>query len=498
MSAAPSMSVARLLARRAISVGLSVGLAVLAGCATTAGLTPRSQMRAAQSLAAAKSLGTAEIGGRWPAQRWWKSLGDPQLDALIEEGLADAPTLKVAEARTRLALAAAQGAGALRLPGANASASSVRERFPDHWIVPPPIGGTWSTQNTLALSLQYDLDLWGKYRSAEQQAIDASRAAALDADAARVTLSTAIADTYVAMERAYLDRDVERTLLAEREQIYALTLDRNRAGLSSQLDVKQAQAALPAAKERITQLDETIELSRNALAALIGRGPDRGRALQRPRLASLAPPALPSRLPADLIGYRPDILALRWRIESAKFGIASARAAFFPDVNLAALAGFEALGSGSFLTAASSTYQVGPAVSLPIFDGGRLRANLAGRDAQYDIAVEQYNQAIANVVRQVVDQLVSLRSIAEQRTELRDGLATAQAAYDLALQRYRAGIGDYLEVLTTHGELLAQRKLEVALRARSWSVSIDLVRALGGGYAPSAAEKATETASLDK
>ena len=497
MSAARSVSVARLRAQRAISVVLAVGLALLAGCATTAGLAPRSHVRAAQSLAASKSLGTAETVAKWPAQRWWKSLGDPQLDALIEEGLADGPTLKVAEARTRLALAAAQGAGATRLPGLNASASSIRERFPEHWIVPPPIGGTWSTQNSLALSLQYDLDFWGQYRSAEQKAIDASRAAALDADAARVTLSTAIADTYVAMERAYLDRDVERTLLGEREQIYALTLERSRAGLSSQLDVKQAQAALPAAKESITQLDETIELSRNALAALIGQGPDRGRALQRPRLASLAPPALPSRLPADLIGYRPDVLALRWRIESAKFGIASAKAAFYPDVNLAALAGFESLGSSTFLTAASSSYQVGPAVSLPIFDGGRLRANLAGRDAQYDIAVEQYNQAIANVVRDVADQLVSLRSIDEQRTELRDGLATAQAAYDLALQRYRAGIGDYLEVLTTHGGLLAQRKLEVALRARSWSVSIDLVRALGGGYAPSADEKATGTASLD-
>jgi NodT family efflux transporter outer membrane factor (OMF) lipoprotein len=249
------------------------------------------------------------------------------------------------------------------------------------------------------------------------------------------------------------------------------------------LDVKQAQSALPPARERVTQLDESIALARDALAALIGQGPDRGLALRRPQLAMRHAPSLPSRLPAELIGRRPEILALRWRIESARRGIASAKDSY-PNVNLSALVGLASLGTGAFFEAASGEYQAGPALSLPIFDGGRLRAKLAGRDAQYDIAVEQYNQAIANAVRDVVDQLVSLRSIAAQRTELSDGLSTAQDAYDLALLRYRAGVGNYLQVLSTHGELLAQRQLRVELRARAWNVSIELVRALGGGYLP--------------
>jgi NodT family efflux transporter outer membrane factor (OMF) lipoprotein len=493
MSAVHSATRAPSWARRARLGGAAVVATLLTGCVTTAGLMPRSRPRPANSLAASAALATAAVDGTWPVPTWWKALGDPQLDALIEAGLADGPTLQEARARTRLAVAAARSAGASRVPRLDVSGSSTRARFPEHWLVPPPIAGTWNTQNDLAVSLQYDLDLWGKTRSAQDRAIDASRASALDADAARVTLSTAIAHTYVALQRAYLDQDVERTLLTEREQIYALTLDGNRAGLNSMLDVKQAESALPAAKERITQIDESIELSRDALAALIGAGPDRGRALRRPHMVSLAPPALPTRLAADLLGRRPDILALRWRIESARQGISGAKAQFYPDVNLAALAGFESLGSGTLLDAANAAYQVGPAVSLPLFDGGRLRASLAGRDADYDVAVDQYNQAIADALRDVVDQVVSLRSIRRQRAELRDGLATAQDAYDLALQRYRAGVGNYLQVLTTHGELLAQRKLEVALRARSWDVSIDLVRALGGGYVPSPGATPAET-----
>jgi NodT family efflux transporter outer membrane factor (OMF) lipoprotein len=473
----------------ASAVAIAAAIALLAGCVSSAGLKPQSHMLRPDGLAATRTLASARIDGSWPSQDWWTSLGDPQLDRLIEAGLAGSPSLQEAEARTRLALAAAKAAEAARLPEVAVSGSSTRERFPGHWIIPPPYAGAWSTQNELAVNLGFELDFWGKYRSAYEQALDSSRAAALDTEAARMALSTAIAHTYVAMERAYLERDVERTLLAEREQIYALTRKRNAVGIDSMLDVKQAQSALPDARERITQLDETIGLARDALAALIGQGPDCGRAIERPRLATLPPPALPSRLPAELLGRRPDILALRWRIEADEHGIASAKAQFYPDVNLVALAGFEALGTGALLTATNRELGAGPALSLPIFDGGQLRANLAGHDAQYDIAVAQYNQAIADALRDVADQLVSLRSIAAQRDELRDGLATATDAYDLALLRYRDGVGNYLQVLSTHAELLGQRQLDVALRARAWNVSIDLVGALGGGYVPTPASE---------
>jgi NodT family efflux transporter outer membrane factor (OMF) lipoprotein len=189
-------------------------------------------------------------------------------------------------------------------------------------------------------------------------------------------------------------------------------------------------------------------------------------------------------VPADLLGHRPDIVAQRLRVEAASKEIASQKAAFYPNVNLMAFVGLQSLGGANLLSAASRTLGVAPAVTLPIFDAGRLRAELAGKDADYDIAVEQYNQALANAMRDVVDQLVSFKSLDEQRAQERIAAATTREAYDLALLRYREGLGNYLQVLSAEQPMLAQQSLDADLRARALELSIDLVRALGGGFAP--------------
>ena len=307
----------------------------------------------------------------------------------------------------------------------------------------------------------------------------------MDTYAARLALSVGIAQAYVQLDRAYLQLDVAQATLKERQQIYALTRDRNAAGIDSRLELKQAEGALPATREQIEQLQETIGLTRNTLAALLGAGPDRGRAIARPAPETLRPVALPSTVPADLIGRRPDIVAQRWRIEAARKDIASAKAAFYPDINLVGLIGLQSLGAAGFLSTASRMVGLGPAVTLPIFDGGRLRGNLAGMDADYDIAVEQYNQLLADALRDIVDQMTSLASVEAQHREQAQALADAQEAYDLALLRYREGIGNYLQVLSAESPLLAQQSLDADLRARDLEISIGLVRALGGGFTAS-------------
>jgi NodT family efflux transporter outer membrane factor (OMF) lipoprotein len=472
-------------ARFAVAAAMA---ALLAACASPSGLAPQASMREAGSLAAQRALQDTSVSdAAWPATDWWKSFGDPQLDALIDEALASSPTLNIAAARTRKALAEADAAHSTLAPRIDANASSTRERFSEHGSAPPPIAGSTQTFNVLQASLSWEIDFWGKNRSAYEAAVGAARAADVDAHAARLALSTGIAQAYVGLERAYLQLDVAQATLAEREQIYALTRDRNAAGLDSRLELKQAESALPATREQIAQLNETIELQRNQIAALLGVGPDRGLAIARPTAVAHANFALPSKLPAELIGRRPDVIADRWRIEAASKDIASAKAEFYPNVNLLAFVGLQAFGGGNLLSAASRTMGIGPAVTLPIFDAGRLRANLAGTDADYDIAVERYNQTLADAMRDVVDQVVSLRSLAEQRKQQEMALATAREAYDLALLRYREGLGNYLQVLSAEQPLLVQRSLDADLRARELALSVDLVRALGGGYERGAA-----------
>ena len=449
------------------------------------GITPHAASRDANELASQQALSATSITpAGWPTADWWKAYGDPQLDALIDEALATSPTLNVAAARTRGALALADATRSALSPRIDASASSTRERFSEHGLVPPPFGGTTQTLNQLQVALSWDIDFWGKNRSAYEAALGNARAAEIDAYAARLQLSTALAQAYVQLQRAYLLRDVAQATLAARERLAALTRERNAAGLDSRLEVKQAEAALPVTREQIAALDEGIGLTRNQIAALMGAGPDRGLAIARPAVASLAPAALPSRLPAELLGRRPDIVAQRWRIEAASRSVAAQKAQFYPDVNLLAFVGLQSLGGANLLSAASRMVGAGPAVTLPIFDAGRLRAQLAAKDADYDVAVEQYNQTLADAMRDVVDQLVSFRSLDEQRRQQREATATTREAYELALLRYREGIGNYLQVLSAEQPMLAQQSLDADLSARTLDLSIKLVRALGGGYEP--------------
>jgi NodT family efflux transporter outer membrane factor (OMF) lipoprotein len=472
-------------ARTALAAVAVSAVTLIAGCASTNGLAPTASPRDANALAAQRSLRDAHAGdAAWPARDWWKALDDAQLDALIDEAVRDSPTLKVAAARTRKAIAAADAAAAPLSPRIDGSASSTRERFPNNGLTPPPLGGSTRTVNELQATLSWEIDFWGKNRAAYEAALGAARAAEVDAYAARLALSTNIAQAYVQLQRAYLLHDVAVATLAERQRIYELTSDRNAAGLDSRLELKQAESAVPATHEALVALDERMALARNQIAALLGAGPDRGLAIERPAATALASVALPSTLPAELIGRRPDVVAQRWRIEAAGRDIASAKAQFYPNVNLVAFVGLQTLGASNLLAAASGMAGVGPAITLPIFDAGRLRANLAAKDADYDVAVEQYNQTLADAMRDVVDQLASFRSVAEQRVQQRQALATTREAYELALLRYREGLGNYVQVLSAEQPLLDQQSLDAELHARELELSINLVRALGRGYEP--------------
>lgn len=467
-------------------IALLLAAALLAAaCATPGNDKPRSTLGEANRLAASETLVTANVSpSAWPAADWWKQFGDPQLDRLVDEALHGSPTLRAADARVRKALASAAAVNAGRAPQVTGTADATRQRFSEHFIYPPPFAGSWVTTADLTANLSFDLDLWGKTRSEYEAAVDKAQAAQLDRDAAQVLLSTSIVRAYVQLQRAYEQLDIAQSLLTQRDDLRKLVDQRKTAGLDSALELRQAEAALPEARERVSQLEETLALTRNQIAALLGEGPDRGRAIERPQMKNGSAPLLPSRLPADLIGRRPDVAAQRWRVEAALKDTAGARAEFYPNVNLVAFAGLQSIGLSNLVKSGSAIAGVGPAVHLPILDGGRLRANLAGKHADYDVAVEQYNQSLADALRDVVDQLASFRSVDEQRAQADAAVGIAQDAYDLAVLRYREGLGNYLQVLSAESQVLGQKSLRADLAARGREVSVNLARALGGGYEP--------------
>ena len=192
--------------------------------------------------------------------------------------------------------------------------------------------------------------------------------------------------------------------------------------------------------------------------------------------------AVPETLGADLLGRRPDVVAARWRVEAASQDVAVARTQFYPDIHLSAFIGLNALGLGNLFNTGSRQIGVAPALRLPLFEGTRLRAQLGGRQAELDAAIAQYNGALLDAVKEAGDAIASVQSLARQQALQGEANAKAETAYDFAVQRYRAGLGNYLVVLNTENQVLAQRRLAVDLRARQLDTRVLLMKALGGGW----------------
>ena len=473
-----------LCANYALRLHACAALAALltAGCASFDGIAPRAKRADAASLAANRWLaGAATSPAAWPGTDWWQRFGDPQLDLLIAEALAGSPGMSSARARIDKAMALAAYSGAALSPQVGAGADLTRQRYSENGIYPPPLAGSWHTQTQLALSFGYEIDLWGRNRAAFDAALGQVKASEVDAYAVRLLLAASVARAYVQLGRAFEQLELAQATLAQREAILALVGQRVGAGIDSRVELKQVEVSIPAALERITQLQEEIALGRNLIAALLGQGPDRGLAITRPRAQAQAV-GLPSTLPADWLGRRPDVVAQRWRVEAGLRDIDAAKGQFYPNINLAALVGVQSITFSKLLSTASAVPSFGPALRLPLFDGGRLRANLASKDADYDLAVEQYNQTLVDALREVVDQIASLRSVDAQRVQLASALAAAREAHALALERFRAGIVSYLQVLAAEAPVLEQQSLQANLRARELELSINLIRALGGGF----------------
>jgi NodT family efflux transporter outer membrane factor (OMF) lipoprotein len=457
-------------------LGALAAALLLAGCASFSGIEPRARLQggADAGVPANDAAVTPSL-----QDDWWTAFGDPQLDQVVGRALQGNPSLRVARARLDRARSVLEVANAATLPQVQGSADATRQHFSANNIYPPPLGGSTRELGTVQLAGSWELDFFGKHRQALEAALGASRAAQADVDAARTVLAANVARTYFQAVRLQDQLQVAQRTLEQRQQQLDLVRDRVRAGLDTTLEERQSEGALPEVRQQIEALQEQAGLARNALAALVGQ-PDLELA---PRsLAAAKPLALPNTIPADLLGRRADIAAARWRVEAATHDVASAKASFYPNVNLTAFVGLSSLGLGNLLEAGSQQWGIGPAIHLPIFDAGRLRANLRGKTADLDLAVESYNGALLEAVRDVADQLTSARSIARQQAEQKQAQASAEAAYDIAVQRYKAGLGTYLNVLSAESAVLNQRRLAVDLAGRALDTQVQLARALGGGY----------------
>ena len=438
--------------------------------------------------------------GHWPSQDWIDAFGDPQLGALAREAVAGSPTLQAAQARVEAARAVAEGARSGLYPDVDIRGGVSRQRISETDLLgATPLSGRWINQVQLSSGLTYDLDFWGRHRSALQAALSGVREAEAESQAAQLLLTTGVARVYARLATLYALRDITVQTITQRRELSALGKARLMAGLDTQVGITLQDADLASTEADLTHIDDGIALTRHQIAALLGKGPDRGLAIARPVLlagASQPMPALPDDARIGLLSRRPELVAARWRVEAASKDIEVARAEFLPDVTLSAMAGLTTITPSDFLLGASRAFAFGPSLRLPVFEGGRLRANLHGRYADYDAAVADYNQTLTSALRETADAVGSLQAVAAETAQRRQAQALAEHAYALASGRWQAGLVNQLAVLTAQDSVLAQQRQVAQLQGQQLDLQFQLVWTLGGGYVgqlPDAAAQATAT-----
>jgi NodT family efflux transporter outer membrane factor (OMF) lipoprotein len=449
----------------------------LAGCANPGGIVSKATLRDAQSA----GLPVEQVAMAPVDAQWWHQFGDAQLNRLIDDALSTHPTLGVVQARLTRAQAGADLTAAAGGPQLNAGLDLTRQQYTSNGAVPAPLAGSVRSTGTAQLSGSWEIDFFGKNRAALEAALGNTRAAQADLAAARTLLASQVARTYFQWLRLNDQQALAQRLLAQRNQALQLVQARVSAGLDSNVELRQAEATLPEVRLQIESLQEQRALTQNTLNALVFK-PNQLLVVVSHGLIDIKIIAPVGSIPADLLGRRADISAARWRVEAATQDVSSARAQFYPNVNLMAFAGFSSIGLDRLISTGSEQWGMGPALRLPLFDGGRLRAHLAGKTADLDGAIESYNACVIDAVRDVADQLAMLQAVGRQQEAHRAAQAVADSSHAFAVQRHGAGLGNLLPVIAAQVAVLNQQRAGLDLQARVLDTQVALMRALGGGY----------------
>lgn len=450
----------------------------LAGCAA-----PRTE-RAVTPIGAA-ALGLSPTLTPTIDAQWWRGFGDPQLDRLVTDATAGNPSLAAATARVAQAQAALAGQRADA--GVNVALDEQPQvaRLSGRYTIPPPYAGSVRFVNSATVGLTYALDLFGRQRAAIAGARASADAARLDVEAARLMIAGSVAQTYLDLARAETQAAIAQRTIAARQGSLRLVRAQIRNQLASKVQEAAALTLLAQAQEALLEAQGGRALAANALAALAGRGPDYAAALRPATLRLDAALPLPGTVPADLIARRADIAAAQARIAAAAASRQVARRAYYPDVNLSALAGLQAIGIGNILSLDAGQVGAGPAIHLPIFDSGRLRAGLEGASAALDLATADYNDRVVGAVREAADAVALAGNLqARQARQAAVVRGLGQTAH-LNNVRVASGLDSKLDLVDTDIRLLEAEQLGADLAADAARARVQLVLALGGGFSPS-------------
>ncbi|MBB5415240.1 MdtP family multidrug efflux transporter outer membrane subunit [Paraburkholderia atlantica] len=460
---------------------------VAAGCALIHHDSAPYAEIAPEQIALADDIHLARQG--WPAARWWTRFNDPQLDALIDQALAGSPTMLIARTRVAQAKSDVELVSTGSSLQVTALALLNREHVSAHGFLGPfamnepalGLTGPWYTEGIVGLGASLNVDIWGKQRAQIAASLGVSNARLAETSAVELELSADVAQLYYGIQTTYRLID----LLNESRDVAAFAVQahegRAARGLEARTFTEEARAQELAIRRQIVAAQAQIMQFRESMRALVGAGPDGLRVIEPVALPPVDA-ALPATLSYELLARRPDLQAMRWYVQSSFDRIDAARAAFYPSFDIKAFFGFNALHLGDLFTHASQQINLIPGLYLPIFDGGRLNANLSGAREASNLLIEQYNQAVLNAVRDVALTGTRLQSLDAEAGLQKRRIESVAFARDSAEAHYRRGLASRLTALEARQPVIAERVALLTLDGQMISQEIALTKALGGGY----------------
>lgn len=422
----------------------------------------------------------AQPADNLPRGDWWKVYGDTILNDLVARLDTANAELAVAMAHFDQAVAYVSQARAGHLPTVAAGASVTRNKQSQNRALRSPTQPIFYSDNSIGLQADYEVDLWGRVRNLVGAGEAGAQAAAADLQSIHLSLRAELANDYLALRML----DAQRKLLSDEVESYAkalkLTQNRFEAGIDSALDVSRAKVQLGTAKAKLADTMASRALYEHAIATLVGESAS-GFSIA-PAVADIQLPAIPVGVPSTLLQRRPDISAAERRLFAANANVGVAQSAFFPRVTLAAAAGYESANQAAWLTAPNLFWSIGPNALLTLFDAGRREAVVAQAEAAFKVAGAQYRATVLHAFQEVEDNLSLLNELTEESIALHDAVNDTRHTLDIAMNRYREGATSYLDVVTAQASAQQVQLDELNVRRRRLQASINLIRALGGGF----------------
>lgn len=421
---------------------------------------------------------TAQPSDAMHKGNWWEIFNESELNNLEEQVATTNQSLKMAEANYRQARASIQFQQSFRFPTVSAGPSITTNRLSAH--NPTGVPGLQYGEFSLPINASFDADLWGRIRKTITSAKEQAQASAADAENVKLELQTELASYYFTIRGLDSQKRLLDDTVVGYQKAYDLTNNRYIGGVASKAEVSQAKTQLNQTQAQEIDLGVQRSQLEHAIAVLTGQVPE-GFHVSAGELKDDLP-IIPVGIPSQLLERRPDIAANERQVAAANEQIGIAKAAFYPDLVIAAEGGFQAGSIVNWFTWPSRFWSLGPQLAQTIFDGGQRRAQVQISQAAYDATIASYRQTSLTAFQEVEDNLSALRILEQELAKQREATQAAELSQQLTINRYKGGIITYLEVITAQTIALSNERTEVDLMQRRFDASVQLVRALGGGW----------------